>query len=94
MIIVRREITCINKSDRYSPHDRITHVGGVYAGSRWKMTQADVIRAIDSRTMEFYVTKNSKFVKVIVATNMGNKYIKTENDGDHPNNLLSLEECP
>jgi hypothetical protein len=24
----------------------------------------------------------------------GNKYIKTQNDGDQPNNLLSLPECP
>ncbi|MDD3927909.1 MAG: DUF3892 domain-containing protein, partial [bacterium] len=24
----------------------------------------------------------------------GNKYLKTQNDGEQPNNLLSLPECP
>jgi hypothetical protein len=24
----RHEISCINKSDRFNPHERITHVGG------------------------------------------------------------------
>ena len=34
-------------------------------------------------------------VWVIVAISQhGNKYIKTKPDGDQPNNLLSLPECP
>jgi hypothetical protein len=34
-------------------------------------------------------------VRVIVAVSRyGNKYPKTEIDGDDPNNLLSLPECP
>jgi hypothetical protein len=33
-------------------------------------------------------------VNVIVATHNGNKYIKTEADGIHPDNLLALPECP
>lgn len=33
-------------------------------------------------------------VSVIVAVSrFGNKYLKTEADGEHPNNLLSLPEC-
>jgi hypothetical protein len=34
-------------------------------------------------------------VWVIVARSAaGNKYLKTQNDGEQPNNLLSLPECP
>ncbi|WP_293875992.1 MULTISPECIES: DUF3892 domain-containing protein [unclassified Sphingomonas] len=34
-------------------------------------------------------------VQVIVARSVsGNKYLKTQSDGEQPNNLLSLPECP
>lgn len=36
---------------------------------------------------------NGSRANVIVAIHNGNKYIKTENDGEQPNNLLSLREC-
>ena len=32
-------VTCINKSDRYNPHERIINVGGVDGGQRWKMSK-------------------------------------------------------
>jgi hypothetical protein len=90
-------IRCINKSDRFDPHERITHVGGVNEdGSRWKMTQPAAIAAIEADTYKFWVAvPDQDSVWVIVAVSrFGNKYLKTTNDGDQPNNLLSLPECP
>lgn len=88
------EISCINKDDRYNPYERITHVGG-FGSKRWKITQAEAIRLIERGEWRFYVNVNGKRVGVIVAeSRFGNKYLKTEADGDEPNNLLSLPECP
>lgn len=93
------EITCVNKSDRQNPHERITHVGGKTdaenGGGAWKITQEQAIQGIESRNWSFYVQRNGRRVNVIVAkSRYGNKYLKTEADGEQPNNLLSLPECP
>ena len=90
------EVKCINKSDRYDPHERIVNIGGTNSdGTRWKISQQRAIEGIESGEWSFYVQVNYQRVNVIVATSRyGNKYIKTEADGEQPNNLLSLPECP
>ena len=77
----RLRIRCINKTDRYNPHERISHVGGGTGENRWRQTQD-------------YVEEGGRTIDVIVATHNGHKYIKTKADGVQPDNLLSLPECP
>lgn len=88
------QITCINKTNREDPHDRIHAVGGQSVGNRWKKLQTTVIFEIDARVNRYYTQVNNVRANVIVATHDGHKYLKTENDGLQPNNLLSLPECP
>lgn len=92
----RHRISCIRKTNRFDPHDRIDGVGGVNGdGSRWYASQTQAIAWIESGQHEFFVQVSGREVTVVVAdSRYGNKYIKTEADGEQPNNLLSLPECP
>jgi len=92
----RHQVICVNKSDRPNPHERITHIGGKNSdGTRWRITQQAAIDGIESNKWSFYVSRGGQSVNVVVATSRyGHKYLKTEADGEQPNNLLSLPECP
>lgn len=90
-------IRCIVKNDRQSPYEAIEQVGGTNSdGSRWKQSQKQTVQEIDSGEWEYYAEGgNVRRVKVITATSrFGHRYIKTEADGEEPNNLLSLPTCP
>ncbi len=90
-------ISCINKTDRHNPHERIRSVGGVNpSGTGWKLSQPEAIAGIERGEWAFYVERPAgDRVRVIVAVSAyGNKYLKTTADGDQPNNLLALPECP
>lgn len=98
MAPARHRVECINKDDRLDPYTRITHIGGSAGGAGgngWKITQAQAIEGIESDRWAFYVQRGGHEVDVVVAVSrFGNKYIKTTADGDSPDNLLSLPECP
>jgi len=84
-----RQVKCINKTDRSDPHERIQNIGGDWG----KISQTEGIRLTENGTYQYYVNVNGSQVNVIVAVHNGHKYLKTSNDGLHPNNLLSLQEC-
>lgn len=89
------EIRCVKKTDRFNPHERIEEVGGQNPdGKWWKLSQKDTIHWIKAGKGAFFVNRGGRTVSVIVAiSRYGNEYIKTEADGEQPDNLLSLYEC-
>lgn len=91
----QHQITCINKNDRLNPYERIVSVGGVnFDGTRWLLSQQQVIDDILSGRRGFYVNEAGVIVDVIVKISpYGNHYITTEADHTGRNNLLSLAEC-
>jgi uncharacterized protein DUF3892 len=92
------QIKCINKSDRTNPHERILCIGGSPGATttHWKRSQQQAIEDIESGAYAYWVgISGAASVWVVVAVSkFGNKYIKTTADGEQPNNLLALPECP
>lgn len=90
------EVSCIVKTNRFNPHERIQEIGGVNAdGTRWRLSEDEAIRGIEAGEWSFFVRQGGRTVKVIIALSpYGHKYLKTEADGSTPNNLLSLVTCP
>ena len=51
------QITCINKSDRDNPYERITHVGGGQTLlTSWRKTQPEAIAEIENGESQFFVS--------------------------------------
>lgn len=94
--MTKHEVTCIRKTNRYDAHDRIRTIGGLNSDPRrWIATQEQAITWIENCQYSFFVRMGGRDVRVVVAeSRYGNKYLKTEADGEQPNNLLSLPECP
>jgi hypothetical protein len=85
------QVSCVNKPNRYSTEEAITHIGG----PGWKITVPDAIRKIENYEWTFYTLVGGKRAEVDVRTSAsGRKYLQTKADGYWNNNLLALAECP
>ena len=59
------------------------------------MSQQQAIASIEAGSYQFYWQAGGRSVWVIIAVSEGgHKYLKTQADGQQPDNLLSLPECP
>ncbi len=89
-------IDCVNKPNRTSVHEHITHVGGPNpnGSGRWKNTTAEIVRMIEQGTHRFYTNESGAAAWVGVRTSAaGNKFLQTHADGVWKDNLLALKEC-
>ena len=62
------QIKCISRTERMSPHERITHVGGCES-SQWKITLNDAIGKIESGERAFFVQAHRRTVGCVSACN-------------------------
>lgn len=89
------QITCIipDGADSDRRIDSIGGASGGEGGGGWCIKLDVAIKGIEDEKWRFWTHANGKSVWVIIATRNGRKYLKTEADGDEPNNLLSLPLC-
>jgi hypothetical protein len=89
------EVTCINKPDRSSAHEHITHIGNT--ADQWRLTREAAIQRIDSKQEAFYTVDRTtgRRLYIRVVRGDGNKapYLRTYADGKWNDNLLALAEC-
>jgi hypothetical protein len=88
------EVNCINKPNRESTHEHITHIGNNVAN--WRLTRESAIRRIDDKTEAFFTVdpQTRKRVYIGVVREPGkNPYLRTHADGKWNNNLLAQAEC-
>lgn len=88
------QVTCINKPDRMSSHEHITHIGN--AMGNWKLTREEAIRRIEAKQEAFYTVDSTtgKKVYIGVVREAGKvPFLRTHADGKWNDNLLALNEC-
>jgi hypothetical protein len=68
------QIKCISRTERMSPHERITHVGG-YESSQWKIGLNEAIGKIERGEQASSVQAHRKTVSVIVAVSPSQTHI-------------------
>jgi hypothetical protein len=89
------EVTCINKPNRMSSHEHITHIGNT--ANNWRMPREEAIRRIDSKQEAFYTvdahTQRRVYIGVVRGDGQKEPYLRTYADGKWNDNLLSLAEC-
>ena len=89
------EITCIVWKDSTNRYGGIKSVGGKINGTNWQLTEEEAIKYIESGKYSFYVRRNGYSTDVLVHKSLnGHKFLKTNSDGVHINNLVSLPICP
>jgi hypothetical protein len=89
-------IDCVNKPNRSSSHEHITHVGGPNPDGtgRWKDSVPNVVRFIENQQHRFYTKEGNASAWVGVRTSAaGNKFLQTYADAVWKDNLLALPEC-
>ena len=88
------EVNCINKPDRDSRHEHITHIGNSI--QNWRLTRESAIDRIESKKEAFYTvdqyTRKRVYIGVVRETGKA-PYLRTHADGKWNDNLLAQQEC-
>jgi len=90
-------IRCTGKSSRTPAHERIEAIGGVNSdGKHWKIKMSEAIAKVESGKYVFFIENSGgqRVELVVVNDSLGHKYLKTTDDKEQPESLLSLPTCP
>ncbi|MEY9880500.1 DUF3892 domain-containing protein [Bradyrhizobium sp. USDA 329] len=84
----RVRIRYTKKTDRKTPHERLSHVGGLNPDVKpWKRSIDQVVKDLESAEWELYVEENGRRVDVVWATHKRHNYLKTTADDTQPDSI-------
>ncbi len=91
--MARYRVTCTQKHDK---HEHIVSLGCYGPDNAYhNFTEAEAIHRLENRGDTFYTERPDGHVAEIeVVTINGEKFLKTRPDGQRPNNLDWLPDCP
>ncbi len=91
--MARYRVSCTQKREK---HEDIVSLGCYGPGNTFhNFSEAEAIDRIENRGDTFYSERPDGHVaEIIVETRNGEKYLKTKPDGERPNNLDWLPDCP
>ncbi len=82
----KMRVTFTTKTSYQSPYKCISHIGGY----GWCFSQEQAVSAIFNQQYYFYTHINDRTVNIIIGSEDGNPYLKTEIDREQPEQLLAL----
>ncbi|MBI5693364.1 MAG: DUF3892 domain-containing protein [Verrucomicrobia bacterium] len=87
----RRVISRVGRAYSRDPLERVVSIGGVNADrTRWLLSQAEAIALIEAGTDEFFFHSGGQSVRVVVLVHKGEKYLQSERERTHPDDLLDV----
>lgn len=87
----RRTVSTVNRAYSSDPLERIESIAGVNSDrTRWSFSQAAAIARIEAGTDAFTIKTGDQLVKLIVHVQGGEKYLQSEREKTHPDDLLHL----
>ncbi|MDO8540561.1 MAG: DUF3892 domain-containing protein [Opitutaceae bacterium] len=87
----RRAVSFVSRAYSRDPLERVESISGTYPDhTHWTLSQATAIAVIEAGTDEFFVRAGDQIVKLVVHTRGGEKYLQTEREKTHPDDLLNL----
>jgi hypothetical protein len=91
--MARYRVSCTEKIEK---HEHIVSLGSYGPGNTFhKFSEAEAIAGIESGRDSFYSERpNGHVAEIVVETRLGEKFLKTRPDGQLPNNLDWLPDCP
>lgn len=87
----KRIITTVGRAYSRDPFERVAAIGGVNSDrTRWSLSQPAAIALIENGTDEFFFQAGDQRVRVVVLTHGGEKYLQSEREKTHPDDLLNV----
>jgi hypothetical protein len=91
----RRVISTVGRAYSRDPLERVASIGGVNSDrTRWTLSQPAAIALIEKGTDEFVFHVGEHRVRVVVLTHGGEKYLQSEREATHPDDLLNVAMAP